>query len=295
MKNKLLIFALLLIASLLSINATTKVKHVVLIGCDGLGAYAFEKAEIPNIKKLAQNGAMTLHTRTVLPSSSAVNWASMLMGAGPTFHGYTEWGSKTPEIPSIVTSRYGKFPSIYTLIREQIPNAKTAVIYSWDGIEYILEKEIINTVVPGKGNDAFCADTAAQIIKDESPLFTFVHLDEPDHIGHDIGHNTPEYFEMLKTVDQYVGKIVDAVNAAGIADETVIIVTSDHGGIDKGHGGKSLEEVQTPFVISGAGIKKGYKIEDPMIIYDIAPTIAHILNLKHPQVWRGVPLKNIYQ
>src|SRR5690625_7158125 len=74
---------------------------------------------MPNLKKMIENGSHTLKARTVLPSSSAVNWASMLMGSGPTMHGYTEWGSKTPEIPSAVLSPYGKYPSVFSLIREQ--------------------------------------------------------------------------------------------------------------------------------------------------------------------------------
>ena len=87
MKNKLFIFALLFIT--FQLNSAPKVKHVVIIGCDGFGAYAYEQANIPNIKALAAKGSFCPAMRTVLPSSSAVNWASMLMGAGPTMHGYT--------------------------------------------------------------------------------------------------------------------------------------------------------------------------------------------------------------
>lgn len=290
MKIKFLFLTLCLIV--FQLNAVTKVKHVVLIGCDGFGAYAFEKANIPNIKKLAQDGSMTLEMRTVLPSSSAVNWASILMGAGPTFHGYTEWGSQTPEIPSVVVSKYGKFPSIYTILKEQKPNSKTAIVFSWEGIEYLVEKEIINIVAPTKSNDDLAADTTATIILREKPIFTFVHFDEPDHVGHTIGHNTPEYYATLEIVDQRVGKIINAVKAAGIANETVIILLSDHGGIDKGHGGKTLEEVQIPFIISGAGIKKNHKITDTAIVYDVASTIAKLLDLKQPQAWRGIPLQD---
>lgn len=276
------------------INAATKVKHVILIGCDGLGAYAYEKANIPNIKKLAKEGSMTLEMRTVLPSSSAVNWASILMGAGPTFHGYTEWGSKTPEIPSVTLSKYGKFPSIYTLLKEQRKDKKTALIYSWGGIEYLVEKDIIDIVAPTKSNEDLSADTTASIILREKPIFTFVHFDEPDHTGHSIGHNTPEYYATLEIVDQRVGRIINAVNAAGIAKETVIILLADHGGINKGHGGKTLEEVQVPFIISGAGIKKDYRITDTAIVYDVAATIAKLLDLKQPQAWRGVPLQDAF-
>ena len=73
-----------------SFAAKWKAEHVVLIGLDGWGAYSVEKADIPNTKSLMENGSYTLKKRSTLPSSSAINWASMFMGAGPELHGYTE-------------------------------------------------------------------------------------------------------------------------------------------------------------------------------------------------------------
>lgn len=113
MNNK--IFKLILCFTLLclcipSFGAKWRAKHVVLIGLDGWGAYSVEKANMPAVKQLMDNGSYTLEKRSVLPSSSAVNWASMFMGAGPELHGYTEWGSKTPELPSRELSHYGHFP-----------------------------------------------------------------------------------------------------------------------------------------------------------------------------------------
>ncbi|MCX2453421.1 alkaline phosphatase [Pedobacter sp. PLR] len=286
MKKSIIAFCLLCAG--FSVNAQVKnVKHVILIGCDGLGAYAIPDAQMPNLKKLMETGASSLEARSVLPSSSAVNWASMLMGAGPTEHGYTEWGSKTPEIPSATTTKYGLFPSIFSVIRDQKPNAKTAVIYSWPGIGPLVEKDAISIVVPGNDKDDFCADTTATIIKREKPYFTFVHFDEPDHTGHEIGHRTPAYYEQLKKVDERIGKIVQAVKDAGIEKETIIIVSADHGGTGKGHGGKTLDEVQIPWVINGAGVKKNHKIKDVIITYDTAATLAWIMGLKLPQSWRG--------
>lgn len=290
---KKLFFILLFAVCGLQVNAQD-IKHVVVIGCDGFGAYAYHKAEMPNLKKLAQNGAWSAKARCVLPSSSAVNWASILMSASPTLHGYTEWGSKTPEIPSIITSKYGKFPSIYTILREQMPQSKTAVIYSWEGIEYLLEKDIIDFVIPTKSNEDLTADTTAVIIKREKPTFTFIHFDEPDHAGHSDGHDTPGYYETLKKVDERIGKIVKAVEDAGIMKETVIMVISDHGGIDKGHGKKSMQEVEVPIVISGPGIKKGYEMQDVIIDYDYAATIAKMFGLQTPQAWRGKAIEDAF-
>ena len=291
--KKYILMSVLLAGLTFNVKAQPKqVKHVILIGVDGFGAYAIPQANMPNLKQMMKTGAWSLKTRAVLPSSSAVNWASMIMGAGPTEHGYTEWGSKVPEIPSATKTKYGLFPSIFSLVRDQKPKARTAVIYSWDGIGPLIEKEAINFVVPGiKGyNEDFCADTTAAIIRKEKPMLTFVHFSEPDNTGHGIGHNTPAYYAELEKLDVRIGKILAAVKAAGIEKETVIILSADHGGVGKGHGGKSLAEVEIPWIASGAGVVPNHEIQGVTITYDTAATIAWLLGLKEPQSWRGKPV-----
>lgn len=285
---------LLLLSS--QMNAQLKdVKHVLLIGVDGLGAYAIPQAEMPHLKSLMAKGSSSLEARSVLPSSSAVNWASMLMGAGPTFHGYTEWGSQVPEIPSIITTKNKLFPSIFSLLKDQMPDAKTAAIYSWGGIGYLLEKDVIDFVIPTKDDETLTVSEASRIIKDHQPVFTFIHFSEPDNVGHNIGHDTPEYYAELKKVDERIGKLIAAVKVAGIENETIIMVTADHGGIDKGHGGKSLVEVQIPWIIAGPVIIQNQKLESSIITYDTAATIAFILGLEMPQVWRGQVIKEVFK
>ena len=111
-----------------------KAKHVVFIGLDGWGAYSLPKADMPNVKKLMEDGSYTLKKRSALPSSSAINWASMFMGAGPELHGYTEWGSKTPELPSRVLNKNGIFPTVFQLLRDARPEAEIGCLYEWEGI-----------------------------------------------------------------------------------------------------------------------------------------------------------------
>lgn len=292
------ILSVLIFAGLsLHLNAQVKkIKHVVLIGFDGLGAYAVPDAEMPILKQLMATGSWSLKARTVLPSSSADNWASMLMGAGVTLHGYTEWNSRTPEIPSAAVNQYGKFPGIFGLLKSSRPSAKTAVIYNWEGIGYLFEKEAVDIVVHDeKAEGNFYADTAAAIIKKEKPVLTFIHFSEPDGVGHSIGHRTPEYYAELKNVDRRIGTVIQAVKDAGIEDQTIILISADHGGIKKGHGGKSLDEILIPWVIKGPGVKKGNEITDVIATYDTAATIAYILGLKKPQPWRGLPVMAAFE
>lgn len=274
-------------------------KHVILIAFDGWGAYSMEKAKVPSIRALMAEGCYTMKKRTVLPSSSAVNWASMFNGSAPEIHGYTTWNSRTPEIPSAVTNEHGIFPTIYSLMQEQMPGAETGCLYEWEGIKYLVDTLAIShhaqALNYGKQPDELCA-MAERYIKEEKPALLAVCFDQLDHVGHAIGHDTPEYYAQLETLDTYVKRIVDAVRQAGIYDDTIIMMSSDHGGIKKDHGGKTLQEMETPFIIAGKGIKRGGgEFDELMMQYDVASTIAYVFGLKQPQAWIGRPAVQAFE
>ena len=92
-----------------------------------------------------------------------------------------------------------------------------------------------------------------------------------------------------------MGRIIDALKEADIYDNTAIIITADHGGIDKGHGGRTMMEMETPFIISGKGIRKGGEFKESRMEYDVAATIASLLGLEQPQVWVGRPMLQVIE
>lgn len=278
--------------------AQWKAEHVILIGLDGWGSYSVEKANIPHIKQLMQEGAYTLKKRTVLPSSSAVNWASMFMGAGPELHGYTEWGSKTPELPSREVNQHGIFPTVFQLLRDASPKAEIGCLYEWGGIKYLVDTLSLNyhQQAPdyNKHPKALC-EMAVNYIKEKKPTLTGIIFDNPDHVGHASGHDTPDYYAKLEELDAYIGQIIQATREADTFNNTIFIVTSDHGGIDKGHGKKSMNEMETPFIISGKNIRKGLHFQESMMQFDVAATIAAIFNLQQPQVWIARPMEQVFK
>lgn len=294
----ILVLAAFMLCANVSFAAKWKAKHVVMIGLDGWGAYSVEKADMPNVKKLMADGSYTLKKRSVLPSSSAVNWASMYMGAGPELHGYTEWGSKVPELPSRVTDKDGIFPTVFGLLRQSDANAQIGCICEWDGIRYVVDTLALNYdkhVSEASKEPAATARYAIDYIKEARPNLVNIVFDEPDHVGHSEGHDTPAYYTKLTELDGYVGQIVQAVTDAGMLEETIFIVTADHGGIEKGHGGKTMREMETAFIICGKGIKKGNEMTDSMMQFDCASTIAYIFGLEQPQVWIGRPMMQAFK
>lgn len=274
-------------------------KHVILVGFDGWSSYSVNNgADMPTFRSFMAEGSYDLKSRTVLPSSSAVNWASMFMGAGPELHGYTEWGSRVPELPSRVVNNDNRFPNIFGLLREQSPEAEIGCIYEWGGIHFLMDTLALNYSQQAPMNTEFpdgCTPYAVQYIKEKKPNLLAVIYDKPDGTGHAHGWTSPEYFSMMTHLDNCLKQIYQAVQDAGIMDETVIIVTSDHGGIDKGHGGKTMDEMQRPIVFYGKGIKKGHEIQESTMIYDVASTIATLLDVKQPQVWTGRPVDSIFE
>src|SRR2546425_2156884 len=81
----------MLVAALLvsALGACAQVKHMVVVGVDGLSPDGVLKAKSPVMRRLMKEGAWSLHARGVMPTSSSPNWASMIMGAGPEQHGVT--------------------------------------------------------------------------------------------------------------------------------------------------------------------------------------------------------------
>lgn len=92
--------------------------------------------------------------------------------------------------------------------------------------------------------------------------FAFFHYGDPDATGHAAGWSADPasaYATTLKSVDTQVGKILEmVVNSPTLKGKTAIILTSDHGGHDKGHGDTTNPlDYTIPFYVWGAGVPAG--------------------------------------
>jgi predicted AlkP superfamily pyrophosphatase or phosphodiesterase len=270
--------------------------HIVLIGLDGWGAYSLPEAEMPVVKKMMQKGSYTLEALDIMPSSSACNWASMFMGADPKLHGYSQSGSKAPDFEPAVLDSYGFFPNIFSLLKEQRPSAKIGYFYDWEGMKYLCPDDALDRMErkPKLSYDLEAVFDVALYIKKQKPTLLFTYFAGPDSIGHRTGFDSSEYYNRLMEIDYYIGIIEKAVIEAGIYENTVFILSSDHGGIGKGHGGDTPLERQIPVILYGKNIKQNYEIASQVMIYDIAPTIAHIFKLDIPDIWIGKTLLDIF-
>lgn len=269
--------------------ARQPVESVVLIASDGFSADVMRDhpGAFPRIEALMSRGISTLEARSVLPSSSAVNWATLLMGAGPEMHGFTEWGSQSPEVEPVAVGEYGLFPGIFGELRRQRPEAVSGVFYSWDGIGYLYEQAAVTRNFHSGDDDRLLCDEACRFIAEAKPALTFVCFAQPDGAGHAEGWDSSAYLAKCRTIDSLVGRVVDCADRELDPARTAIIFTADHGGIGTGHGGKTMHEMQVPYVLVGPGIPAGAPVGREVLKYDNAPTVAALLGLEAPDLWRG--------
>ena len=271
-------------------------KHVIVIGVDGMSPDGVQKASTPNMDEMMANGASSMIARGVLPTSSSPNWASMIMGASPAQHGITSnaWRADQHILPTQVNSTGAFFPTIFRIAKEQKPELKTSIIYDWGGFGNLFDHADPTYQKHVEGEVA-TAQHAVEYWKNDQPNFMFVHLDHVDGAGHGKGHGSPAYYQSVEKADSLIGLIKQAVEKSPMKDETVIIITSDHGGKGFGHGGESLEEIQIPWIAYGKGIKENYQIKGTINTFDTPATVAELFGLKMPQAWIGRPVLEIFQ
>ena len=206
--------------------------RVVVFGVDGLSSKGVERSPTPAMHGLMKTGVWTLHARAVIPTVSSPNWAAMIMGAAPDFTGVTsnDWQPGTYEIAPYCDDGAGHPPSIFGLIRQASPAAKSALFTDWPDFARLIEPSGAGKVFIKDGDEVEVVDQAIRYIVAQRPLLTFIHVDHVDHAGHTAGWHTPEYFAAVQAADELLARMLKALDKSDLRRETIVLVTADHGG-----------------------------------------------------------------
>ena len=106
------------------------------------------------------------------------------------------------------------------------------------------------------------------------------------------------YFGLVSYLDENIGKLLSALRSTGLADDAVVMYTSDHGDNlgARGLWGKSTmyEEIAgVPFLLAGPGIPAGKVVDTPVSHVDALPTLLEIAGEKTPPGFPGFSLVDI--
>lgn len=113
--------------------------------------------------------------------------------------------------------------------------------------------------------------------------------------------NLPDYYGIIRRIDENLGRVIDALQAKGLYENTIIIFASDHGSHFRTRNDeykRSCHDACTriPLVIRGPGIKKGTH-ENAKIasLLDIPATILDYARGKVPEHYRGMSLRPLLE
>ena len=282
-------FQLVLLVLLVAVNASQsaeqKSKHALVIGIDGVLVDGLHAAATPVMDSLAASGAFSWDAfagglagqPSQQATSSGPGWSSILAGVWLDKHNVPNNDFSEPN--------YDQYPHFFQRIKESRPDAYLSSIVNWTPInDKILRAEDYQA----RGDDAAVADLASAHLTEQNPDVLFLHFDEVDGAGHKNGYyaDIPAYTKAIARVDSLVGAVLAGLKKRTTFEneEWLIMITTDHGGRKKGHGGQSPEERRIFIIANGPGIKTGV----------VSPGPGHVVVPSTVCAFLGIPIKKTW-
>jgi choline-sulfatase len=106
---------------------------------------------------------------------------------------------------------------------------------------------------------------------------------------------TTQYWGNISVVDRSIGQILTHLEQLGLADDTIVVFTSDHGDQMSAHGMwfKEVmyqESLRVPYLIRVPGARGGRRISSPVSHIDLVPTLLELMGASIPAALSGESL-----
>jgi arylsulfatase A-like enzyme/Tfp pilus assembly protein PilF len=276
---------------------------------DHLGCFGYAGAQTPRMDGLARSGLRFARATTVMPLTLPAH-SSLLTGTFPAWHGVRDNGGFYLADDQVTLAetlrdhgyRTGGFVSSFVLD------------HRWgisQGFERYFDDFDLDKFGDAPGMDVIqrpgseTVDQALTWIAGDTarPFFAWVHLYDPH-----TPYEAPEPFRSrfpktmvgaydaeIASSDAQLGRLLDALELAGRLDDTLVIVTGDHGEMLGEHGEQShgffIYDAAThiPVIVSGPGVPVR-EVPDQIRIVDLMPTALELLRVPAPKAVQGVSL-----
>jgi arylsulfatase A-like enzyme len=184
-------------------------------------------------------------------------------------------------------------PTLFSVAHEA--GLTTAMVFGKDKLSYLVLPNSVDKVFGVNTHDTEVKERAVEFIRAGLPNVLFIHFPDTDIVGHQYGWMSENQFQSITFVDGLIGEVVAALDSGGYLNNTLLIITSDHGGHGFGHGDDSPEDRTIPWLAVGPGVPPGLRLTRTINTYDTAATAAHALKLPLPQNWDGRPVLEIFE
>jgi arylsulfatase A-like enzyme len=319
--------ALLLVGASVWSCGADPVPHVLLVSLDTLRpdhlpCYGYERDTAPTLTRLAEQGAVMLHAYAPSPST-VPSHASLFTGLYPGRHRMFNFLNRLADdettLAELLAAAGWRTVSVSSSVRFR----------AGSGFEQGFDDVVRFDRLPKNERSRAVTDAVLERLAggDDRPSFVFAHyfgshepyaapepyrsrwhkgLDSPvpeatsrylqlhRWPGQDVPPETLEYLRALydgeiRYLDAEIARLLDGLEAAGRLDDTLVIVTSDHGEEFKEHGGLSHsahlheELLRVPLLVRWpAVVAAGQRLEHPVELTDVLPTVLELVGVAAP-------------
>lgn len=263
--------------------------HVVIVSIDGLRPDAILRYRAPTLQWLLDSGRATLRAQTVVPSKTLPSHTSMLTGASLEQHGIT-WNEPRTHAALHVETIFERARSHGLVTAGFFSKPKMEMLATGDGYDYVQWPVGGRMGILGRN----LRNGVQALLRTDRPNLLFVHIGEPDYIGHITGWMTPFYGNAVRTADAVLADIIVAADAAYGTDEYTLIVTADHGGHGRDHTGPGAADVLIPWIVAGKGVHGAGELRTLVRTFDTGPTALWLLGVPIDEALAGRPVREAF-
>ena len=317
MKNTIALITVLLLASLATLRAAEPRLNVLLITADDLGYEALDflgskvPGVTPNLDKLASQSLSFQHgyvnAAICAPSRSII--ATGRYGQNSGLFGFNK-------MPKEITTVFGTFQKagFLTGVLGKVSHSTPDPSFKWDFVHDYAELGAGRS--PTKYHD-YAAEFFARCKKENKPFYFMVNSHDPHRPFYGAGRNLKgeevpsrifkpsemiipgyvtdlpavreeyaHYYDSIRRLDDTVGRVLQALEASGLADHTLVVFLSDNGSpFPFAKANTYLASNKTPLLFRWPGVAKPGSVDKTHFVseVDFFPTFMEAAGLPIPQ------------
>ena len=288
-----------------SMDSASQADYVILFVLEGFGQDSLKGGAMPRLGQLIKDGAVTWSASGVKPALRLPTMASLVTGMPVEKHGIT-WNFFE------ISRGYSRSPSLFDYL--DLSGGRDSAIFYMDESLYQLARpepytdhQLCGALRPECDSAKITAYIQQYFEKATSghgyghaipslPHLLIVHLPEAGRAGVAHGWDSKEYRNGLMAVDSAIRSVLETFKHYKLSDRTTVIVTSlSEKGSDPGAETATTDSPVIPWIVSGAGIKPGQHIRQPVSIIDTGATVMRILGLETHTEWDSKPVEEILE
>jgi arylsulfatase A-like enzyme len=284
---------------------------------DALGLYGYQRPTSPNLDEFAQQALVFEQALTAAPVTPT-SFAAAFTGQLP-FRVFYKWNLiDTVTIATVFAeagrNTFGLFNNTQLVAERNFQQG-----FQQYDVVHLPDEEVLNLAIQRLEQHA------------DEPFFGWVHFIsphspysyrelasqfyDPDYQGR-FEKTTPGEFELendaelarvrnlydgeIFFADQLFGQLMAKLESLGLKENTLVVVTADHGEefMDHGqlqHNAQYQELIRIPLIIFHPGVSQGARTDAPYLNVDLLPTLASIAGIRYPEVADGIDLTRAYR